>query len=319
MAEAYYSKASTIFTSKPPPVFTFLLLLVLCILGFYTLHYPHPAPSLSNPEAALRYRQIFLSSATNSTLASYLRALTQHPHIAGTKASLDTVNYVLSKFMDLDLETRTANYTALLSYPVHSSLSAHFSNGTVVDIPLAELAESANVVRPYHAYSPSGSAHAKVAFVNHGTDEDYRALGKLGVNVSGCVVIARKGGLPRGVMVRKAETQGASAVLLYTEGDMFKKGFERGTVMSGVGDPLSPGWAGVDGGERLHSEDSEVLKRFPRIPSMPLSAEAAEFILGSLGGAQSPPGWPTGVGVGPGPTMLNFTYQVGAMCISVLA
>ncbi|XP_062167144.1 probable glutamate carboxypeptidase AMP1 isoform X2 [Alnus glutinosa] len=309
MAEAYYSKASTIFTSKPPPVFTFLLLLVLCILGFYTLHYPHPAPSLSNPEAALRYRQIFLSSATNGTLASYLRALTQHPHIAGTKASLDTVNYVLSKFMDLDLETRTANYTALLSYPVYSSLSAHFSNGTVVDIPLAELAESANVVRPYHAYSPSGSAHAKVVFVNHGTDKDYRALGKLGVNVSGCVVIARRGGLPRGVMVRKAETQGASAVLLYTEGDMFKKGFERGTVMSGVGDPLSPGWAGVDGGERLHSEDSEVLKRFPRIPSMPLSAEAAEFILGSLGGAQSPPGWPTGVGVGPGPTMLNFTYQ----------
>lgn len=155
--------------------------------------------------------------------------------------------------------------------------------------------------------------------MNHGTDEDYRTLGKLGVNVSGCVVIARKGGLPRGVMVRKAETQGASAVLLYAEGDMFKKGFERGTVMSGVGDPLSPGWAGVDGGERLHSEDSEVLKRFPRIPSMPLSAEAAEFILGSLGGAQSPPGWPTGVGVGPGPTMLNFTYQVGAMCIYVLA
>lgn len=145
--------------------------------------------------------------------------------------------------------------------------------------------------------------------MNHGTDEDYSALRKLGVNVSGCVVIARKGGLPRGVIVRKAEAHGALAVLLYADGDSFRKGFERGTVMSGVGDPLSPGWAGVDGGERLDSEDSEVSKRFPGIPSMPLSAEAAEAILGSLGGAQSPPEWQTQVGVGPGPTMLNFTYQ----------
>lgn len=318
MAEAF-SKANTIFTSKPPPILTFLLLLVLCILGFYTLHYPHPAPSLSNPEAALRYRQIFVSSATNHTLASYLRALTQHPHLAGTTASLDTAHYVLSQFKDFGLETRTAKYTALLSYPLHSSLSAHFSNGTVVDVPLAELTESTNVVRPYHAYSPSGSAYAKAVFVNHGTDEDYSALRKLGVNVSGCVVIARKGGLPRGVIVRKAEAHGALAVLLYADGDSFRKGFERGTVMSGVGDPLSPGWAGVDGGERLDSEDSEVSKRFPGIPSMPLSAEAAEAILGSLGGAQSPPEWQTRVGVGPGPTMLNFTYQVGAMCIYVLA
>ncbi|XP_059427921.1 probable glutamate carboxypeptidase AMP1 isoform X2 [Corylus avellana] len=309
MAEAF-SKATTIFTSKPPPMLTFVLLLVLCILGFYTLHYPRPAESLSNPETALRYRQIFLSSATNHTLASYLRALTLHPHLAGTKASLDTANYVLSNFKEMGLETRTAEYTALLSYPVQSSLSAHFSDGKVVDLPLAELTESANVVRPYHAYSPSGSAHAKAVFVNHGTDEDYFALRKLGVNVSGCVVIARKGGLPRGVVVRKAEAHGALAVLLYAEGDKFRKGFERGTVMSGVGDPLSPGWAGVDGGERLDLEDSEVLKRFPRIPSMPLSAEAAETILGSLGGAQSPPEWSTGVGgVGPGPTMLNFTYQ----------
>ena len=49
-------------------------------------------------------------------------------------------------------------------------------------------------------------------------------------------------------------------------------------MRGGIGDPLSPGWSGVEGGESLGLEDSEVLKRFPKIPSLPLSAEAAERI-----------------------------------------
>ncbi|KAF5473420.1 hypothetical protein F2P56_010032 [Juglans regia] len=319
MAEAVFCKPSTIFTSKPFPLCTFLLLLVLCILGFYTLLYPSTTPSSSKSQNALRFRQIFLSSANNNTLASYLRALTQHPHLAGTKASVDTTHYVLSHFKDLGLETRTAQYRALLSYPAHSSLSAHFINGTVLRLPLTEFTQvTPDVVPPYHAYSPSGSVYSKVVFVNHGTDEDYRALVALGVNASGCVVIARKGDLPRGIVVQKAEAHGAVAMLLYAEGDKFKKGFERGTVMRGVGDPLSPGWAGVDGGESLEMEETEVLRRFPKIPSMPLSAEAAGVILGSLGGATFPPEWRIGVGhVGPGPTILNFSYQGEERVVSI--
>lgn len=176
------------------------------------------------------------------------------------------------------------------------------------------------VVQPYHAYSPSGSAHARVVFVNYGRDEDYLTLGALGVNVSGCVVIARKGGLPRGAVVERAEANGALAVLLYAEGERFRKGFERGTVMRGMGDPLTPGWAGVDGAESLKLEDSEVLKRFPKIPSMPLSFEAAETLLGSLAGAPVPHEWRDTMlqskvsRVGPGPTTVNFTYQVGFLC-----
>ncbi|XP_024188888.1 probable glutamate carboxypeptidase AMP1 [Rosa chinensis] len=303
----------TLFISNPCT--SSLSIFIICILGFYTLHYPHASPSPSNSQTALRFRRSFLSSATNATVAAYLRALTKHPHLAGTKPSLDTIHYVQSHLSGLGLQTHTAHYNALLSYPLHSSLSAHFSNGSHVDIPLAEPGlshDGGGVVQPYHAYSPSGSAHAKVVFVNHGSGEDYRALEALGVNVSGCVVIARRGGdLPRGEAIRNAEKNGALAVLLYTEGDSrYNQGFERGVVMNGVGDPLTPGWGGVDGAERLDLEDPEVLKRFPNVPSMPLSAEAAGNILGTLGGAPAPPEWRAGVErVGPGPTVLNFTYQ----------
>ncbi|XP_048426425.1 probable glutamate carboxypeptidase AMP1 [Pyrus x bretschneideri] len=318
-----FPNSTTLFTSKPSPTCTFFSLLIVCILGFYTLHSPQPALS-SNSHSAFLFRQIFLSHATNATLSSYLHALTLHPHLAGTPPSLDTANFVGDHFLGLRLDTRSAHYNALLSYPLHSALSAHFSNGSRVDIPLTEPGlnnDLDGVVPPYHAYSPSGSAHAKLAFANHGTDEDYRALGELGVSVSGCVVIVRRGDdVSRGEVVRKAEQNGALAVLLYTErgdGDAsggFNKGFERGFVMNGVGDPLSPGWAGVDGAERLDLDDPEVLKKFPKIPSMPLSAEAAETLLGWLGGAPVPPAWRESLpalvgGVGPGPTVVNFTYQ----------
>ena len=93
-------------------------------------------------------------------------------------------------------------------------------------------------------------------------------------------------------------------------------GVERGTVMKGLGDPLTPGWGGVEGGEALDLEDSQILNRFPKIPSMPISPEVAYSILRSLEGPQMPHHWrgdalgPQPGRVGPGPTLLNFTYQV---------
>ncbi|KAG6743930.1 hypothetical protein POTOM_052634 [Populus tomentosa] len=300
--------SSIFFPSKPPPpLCTFLLLTALCFIGFfYTLHHSQ------NPKTTLQQTAtLFLSYSSNSTISSYLHSLTLHPHLAGTKPSLDTVNYVFSHFKNLKLETHKKEYQVLLSYPIKSSLSAHFSNGSVVDFNMNEfvdLAESGKIVSPYHAFSPSGTVHAKVVFVNYGREVDYNALGALGVNVSGCVVLVRKGeGLSRGGVVKIAESKGALAVLLYAEEGRVSGGVERGTVMRGVGDPLSPGWAGVEGGERLRLEDSEVLERFPKIPSLPLSFGNADVILGSLGGRTVPPEWRDSGGrsrvlrVGPGP------------------
>lgn len=186
---------------------------------------------------------------------------------------------------------------------------------------------SSPVVRPYHAYSPSGSAQGNVVFVNHGEEGDYRALELIGVSVRGCVVLVRKGeSLGRGGIVKIAETKGALGVLIYAENDGGGfGGIERGTVMRGIGDPVSPGWPGVVGGEKLKLDDDLVTRRFPKIPSLPLSLHNAEIILASLGGAKAPVEWGnsgrvgSGQRVGPGRTVINMTYQVKLeFCISVI-
>ncbi|KAI7997998.1 putative glutamate carboxypeptidase AMP1 [Camellia lanceoleosa] len=321
------AKPTSIFTSTPSsPLCTLVFVVILCILGLYTLqhhHRPEPQPvSNSTPKQSSSkndFRDIFLTAATNNTLSSYLRALTLHPHLAGTPQAVQTALYVETHFRDLGLQTHVKHYNALLSYPTHASLSAHFSDGTIKDVALAEqgVAGDDDVVRPYHAYSPSGSAYGRAVFVNYGREEDYRALLAQGVSVSGCVAVARRGDLSRNSVVEKAAEKGMAAVLMYAETEGFSGGVERGTVMKGLGDPLTPGWASssvdVDG-ERLGFDDNEVVSRFPKIPSMPISADSAETILRSLEGARVPYEWRANLKskvarAGPGPTMLNFTYQ----------
>lgn len=305
------------------PKTTFIFIVLLFILGLYTFDLPlnhttktaAKAQKSSNPKSNSDFHDTFLNLSSNYTVSEYLHTLTLHSHLAGTQQGYQTAQYVETHFESLNLETKVSNFKVLLSYPSNLSLTAHFGNLGTQEFGFSEV--GFDVIRPYHAYSPSGKAVGMAVFANYGRKIDYSALELVGVNVSGCVVVVRRGeGMSRGGVVREAEHRGAEAVLTYTEG-LFDKGVERGTVMKGVGDPLSPGWGSVvEGGERLRRGDKEVEDRFPKIPSMPISIETAQTILRSLEGPQVPQEWEGTLNfrgilrVGPGPTVLNFTYQV---------
>ncbi|KAL8210494.1 hypothetical protein R6Q57_004931 [Mikania cordata] len=315
-------KSTTIFAPVTSPSCTIIFIFTLCIISIFTLHHRHP-PTPPPPSFTARHQPFtstFLNSASNYTIANHLRHLTLHPHLAGTPPSSAAADYVKSQFESYNLQTHITNYHVLLSYPLYSSLTAHFSNSTTTGVPLPVTepglgsGPDSEVVKAYHAYSPSGSAYSKAVYVNHGREEDYRALAAAGVEVKGCIAIAKRGGgMSRNSVVVKAAERGVVAVVMYTSGT--GDGVERGTVLDGVGDPLTPGWAAATDGdvERLRVEDGEVSGRFPGVASMPVSAQTAERILGSLQGARLPYLWRDGDlkfdRVGPGPTFLNFTYQ----------
>ncbi|XP_075474401.1 putative glutamate carboxypeptidase AMP1 isoform X2 [Primulina tabacum] len=306
---------------------SFLFASTLILLTLYTTLYhqlrrlPSAATAPVSDRNTLHYRDAFTSAANNETVAAYLRDLTLHPHLAGTPLSLSTALYVYTHFQSHGLTTRFVNFSSLLSYPKHASLTAHFVDGTILSVSLEEPSVPQNgAMRPYHAYSPSGSAYGEAVFLNYGREQDYSELALLGVEVKDCVGILRRGGeMSRYEAVENAAAHGLAAVLMYTEGgdDRYREGVERGTVMNGLGDPLSPGWAGVEGGEKLGLKDPKVMEKFPGIPSLPVSEAAAESILISLEEAKVPYEWrkifksggSTSTKVGPGPIMLNLTYE----------
>ncbi|XP_065006793.1 probable glutamate carboxypeptidase VP8 isoform X1 [Musa acuminata AAA Group] len=312
---------------------SFLFLFLLSLVVYVSLSPSRKTPSPSSSSSSSRNapadsfsapHRLFLSlhPGANATIAAHLRALTLRPHLAGTPAAARTASYVISHLRAAGLRVALADYYPLLSYPASASLALLRPDGALVKpLPLAEPADlEAAAVPPYHAYSPSGSAVAPPVYVNYGREDDYSALDRLGVDVRGCVAVVRRGGGYRGAVVARAAARGVAAVLMFKAAD--HGGVERGTVLlGGVGDPLTPGWAAPNtaaadgGGERLAADDEEVRRRFPKIPSLPVAEVVAMEILRTLGGPPMPRGWGEGLpsaaksGVGPGPTLVNFTYQ----------
>ncbi|XP_010908056.1 probable glutamate carboxypeptidase VP8 isoform X1 [Elaeis guineensis] len=298
-----------------------ILLALLLFLLFYSLRRPTPPSrnALAHSPTAPAALFLSLSPSANSTIASHLRNLTLRPHLAGTPSAATAATYVLSRLRGAGLRTFTRDYTPLLSYPAAASLALLRPDGALLKpLSLAEPADpTAAAVPPYHAYAPSGATLAPAVYVNYGREEDYLALDRLGVRLRGCVAIARRGEGYRGGVVARAAERGAAAMLIFRDSG---GGVERGMVrLGGVGDPLTPGWAttasaGGGRGERLGADDEEVRRRFPKIPSMPVSAAVAVEILRTLGGPRVPPKWRSALsqdetGVGPGPTLVNFTYK----------
>ncbi|CAN6993305.1 unnamed protein product [Brassica oleracea var. botrytis] len=278
---------------------------------------------LSSPPKPHYYHTLFLSASfsDNASIALNLRTLTRRPHIAGSVANAEAAAFVRSAFTSSSLKTHLVSYQVSLTYPLHRSLlltpnasatpiTFTLEQEHVGDNPYAE-----EVTPTFHGYAKSGNVSGPAVYANYGRVQDFA-----GLNVSGAVVVARYGKIYRGDIVRNAHRAGALGVVVYTDkrdygggGDecfpaskwMPPSGVQVGSVYNGLGDPTTPGWASVEGCERLSEEAVELSGDSPLIPSLPISAADAEVILKSIvGDVADGDVYP----VGPGQGILNLSY-----------
>ncbi|KFK26210.1 peptidase m28 family protein [Arabis alpina] len=297
--------------SKPRTTLAILIIPLSYIIFFLFTTSPKPY-----------YHTLFLSSSfsNNASISLHLHTLTRRPHIAGSLANAEAATHVLSTFTSSSLKSHIVTYHVSLTYPIHRSLIlTPTQSSKPITFNLKQEPENnpyANEVTPtFHAYAKSGNVSGLVVYANYGTVEDFvRLRDELSVNVTGSIVIARYGKIFRGDIVKNAYKEGALGVVIYTDkrdysGDewfpvsrsMPPSGVQVGTVYNGLGDPTTPGWASVDGCERLSEEEVELSGDAMLIPSLPISAEDGEVILKSIVGDD-------GDLVGPGPGILNLSY-----------
>ncbi|XP_015692136.2 probable glutamate carboxypeptidase LAMP1 [Oryza brachyantha] len=292
----------------------------------------------SAPSPPPNYGSLFLSLASNDTAAIHLRALTLHPHVAGTRANSLAAAYVRDAFSSLSIPSRVTPYSVLLSYPVERSLSLtvpgrattksfSLSQETYPNDPYASA--TAEVIPTFYAYSASGSVSAEAVYANYGREEDFAYLTSRGVDVAGKVALARYGRIHCEDIVRNARVAGAAAAVVYTDplqyggapGEAWfpnsrwlpPSGVQVGSLFLGVGDPTTPMWASSEGCERVSVEEAMATDDMPGIPALPVSARDAAEIHGALGGDAAPVDWQGREGspvyrLGPGPAILNLTY-----------
>ena len=293
---------------------------------------PHPQHDARIPlgfsprsfAAEQNWEERYLKIPDPAKCGKYLRRLTAEPHVAGTGGDQRVTQFIFDEFERDGLNPEVVEYNVLLSYPKRVVVELV----TPVQVKLANpepptpgdkdtSTTDPMVKMPWNGYSPSANLTAEVGYVNYGNAEDYDQLEKLGVSVSGKIVLLRYFHGYRGGKSLEAEKRGAAGVIVYSDtaedGDLKGKTypdgpwgpaghFQRGAVVYDFlvpGDPLTPGWPSTPSAGHIPESESKVL---PKIPMVPMSAADAREILGRLGGAEAPKNWNGG---------LPLTYHLG--------
>ncbi|MGB0294209.1 MAG: M28 family peptidase [Flavobacteriaceae bacterium] len=273
----------------------------------------------------LATEELFTNLIDQTRFKIHLKELTKKPHVAGSKANNDVIDYIAKSMSDGGLSVKK------YPYDVYMSKAPGESYLEIVQPKRQPLSMKEDIVegdpfssdedlwKGWNAYSGSGEVTAEVVYANYGRKEDFEKLRDMGVDVSGKIVIARYGGNFRGYKAKFAEAAGASGLIIYT--DPMDSGYFRGlgypegpyysesTIQRGslltedfTGDPLTPYEPALplDGDikiKRKNPEDTQLHS----IPVTPIGYGAAKEILGQMNGDVVPSGWQGG---------LPFTYRL---------
>lgn len=259
-------------------------------------------------------------------LRSNLKYFTEVPHFPGSEENYDLAKYIKNKWKGYGFtSSKLKKYIVMLSRPTKPGFVAMYdgSNQEIYrsaaqETFLVPSENSSKVVTPFNAYAPSGSVRGKLVYANYGRDEDFDALTRIGVNVSGKIVIMRYGKVGRATKSKRAHKLGAIGAIYYMDPQEYAKegvdkvypeynwmpstGVQRGNIKSTPirGDPQTPGYPSVEGMYRLPKEEAE--KLLPQIPVHPIGYKDAYPLLKTLVGKLPPNASFQG--------HLNFSYGV---------
>lgn len=262
-----------------PCRFAFVLLAVLAAGGVVRGGDGEPIGFLPSTRGAYRAAEAkALAIPTPEKAGSWLRTLTEEPHVAGTEADRKTALFVRDKLREWGWTADLAEYEVLLNYPVSVELRRDGAGGEKLSLMEARHDRDKDSADPlafpaFHGYGASGSATGQLVYANYGRPQDFDALERLGIDVKGKIVLVRYyGGLFRGLKVLYAQKRGAAGVLIfsdpaddgYARGDVYPfgpmrppSGIQRGSVQFlpyGPGDPSTPFGPSTKGAKRLPTD-----------------------------------------------------------------
>ena len=279
------------------------------------------------PDAAATQHQLesrLAALLSRDSTEAFFRYLTASPHPAGSARNKELADYVAERFRRYGWdEVRLHRYDVLLPWPEHVSVTmtapSHYE-ATLKEEAYPEDKDSGQDPGPtYLGMSASGDVTGELVYANSGNPADYDWLEAQGVDLKGKIAIVRYSNpySYRGFKALTAERRGLKAVLIYSDPqeDGYRRGLtfpngpygpashlQRGAItydFIAAGDPLTPGWASVEGARRIDPSES---KSIPHIIAVPLSARDAQPLLEQLTGPVAPAAWQGA---------LPFTYRVG--------
>jgi N-acetylated-alpha-linked acidic dipeptidase len=282
-------------------------------------------------ESEIGWEKKFRAIPQPDRLREYMRRLSARPHHVGSPYDKDNAEWILAQLKSWGLDAKIEVFDTLFPTPLERSLEllepatykAKLEEPSLPEDPTS--GQKSEQLPTYNAYSIDGDVTGPIVYVNYGTPADYEQLQRMGVSLSGAIVLARYGESWRGIKPKLAAEHGAIACLIYSDphddgylrGDKFPKGpmrppfgAQRGSVMDMPvypGDPQTPGIGATPDAKKIPLNEVTTLSK---IPVMPISYEDAEPFLQNLGGDVVPGTWrgnlPLTYHVGPGPAKAHL-------------
>ncbi len=278
-----------------------------------------PAPPMRGYSAAgaLAQREFetrFRALPAAESIRTWHREFTKSPHVATSPRTKEIAEYIAAtwKAQGLD-EVYLRRYDVLSSNPRTVAVEMVAPVRYTPSLREAAIAEDPDTAQPavsgaWTSFSASGDVTAPVVYANSGNPADYDELRKHGIDPKGKIVIVRYSNpySYRGFKALTAEREGAAAMIVYSDpnedgygkGEVYPKGpwgpashLQRGGIAYDYivpGDPLTPGWASVEGARRIPASEAVSI---PKIMALPMSHQDIQPILEKLGGPLAPESW----------------------------
>src|SRR5258708_6975536 len=210
-----------------------------------------------------------------AAMIAYMQRLSARPHHVGSPYDKDNAEWIAAKAKEWGLAVTIETFDVLSPTPKERALempdptphAARIAEPAVSADPTSN--QSNEQLPVYTAYSIDGAVTAPLVYVNYGVPADYEELQRMGISVSGAIVIARYGASWRGIKPKVAAEHGPLACIVYSDprddgyyaNDVFpdgparpKDGAQRGSVMDMPlypGDPLTPGYGSTPDAKRI--------------------------------------------------------------------
>ena len=265
----------------------------------------------------------FDAAINPAEMGTWMKLMAAEPNHVGTAHDKANAEWVLAQFKGWGWDAHIETFKVLYPTPINESIEMLGPNpfrATLQEAPIPGDATSSRTkdeLPAYVAYQGDGDVTAPLVYVNYGMLDDYKALERMGVSVTGKIAIARYGQGWRGLKPKLAQEHGAVGCIIYSDpkddgyavDDVYPKGaarpangFQRGSVADMTlypGDPLTPGIGATDKAQRLKVADAKTILK---IPVLPIAYGDALRFLERLNGRVVPPNWRGS---------LPITYHVG--------
>ena len=281
-----------------------------------------------SPAAAGRQFQVedrLTALLSRDSTGAFFREQTAEPHPAGSERNKWLAEQMAGRWRAYGLEdVRLHRYNVLLPWPERLTVTmvapTRYQATLKEDCYPEDRDACVGSDLTYLGMSGSGDVTGELVYASSGNPADYDWLEAQGIDLRDKIAIVRYSNpySYRGFKALTAERRGIKALLIYSDPqeDGYRKGLtfpngpwgpeshiQRGAISYDFiipGDPLTPGYASVDGARRIPVEEATSV---PKIIAVPISANDAAPLLKALTGPVAPPEWQGA---------LPFTYRVGA-------